>query len=85
VIQVADELVGFSMDRARAGAQAIFATTEQVLTSASRAGVLPVAAAEQIAEERMAAGRWAGGLYPGLAAAGPPDGRVPAAAQKLVP
>jgi valine dehydrogenase (NAD+) len=64
VIQVADELRGFDMDRARATAAGIAATTLQVLGAARDAGVLPLAAAEKIAEERMAAGPWAGRLYP---------------------
>jgi valine dehydrogenase (NAD+) len=77
VIQVADELRGFDMDRARATAAGIAATTLQVLGAARDAGVLPLAAAEKIAEERMAAGPWAGRLYPGLAVDGWPAGRVP--------
>ncbi len=68
VIQVADELHGFDMARARAAAAMIGETTREVLTSALAAGVLPVVAAERIAEERMAAGPWAERLYPGLAA-----------------
>jgi valine dehydrogenase (NAD+) len=85
VIQVADELVGFSMERARAAVSKINGTTLEVLRSSAEAGVLPVAAAERIAEERMAAGPWAGLLYPGLASQGLPDRRVPVPAKKLVP
>jgi len=85
VIQVADELVGFSMERATAAATGIGATTLQVLRTSAQAGVLPVAAAEKIAEERMAAGPWAGRLYPGLAAEDRRSGPVPAPAEKLVP
>jgi valine dehydrogenase (NAD+) len=68
VIQVADELNGYDPDRARAAAAQIGPTTLRVLTTAREQGVLPVTAAERIAEERMAAGPWAGRLYPGLAA-----------------
>jgi valine dehydrogenase (NAD+) len=68
VIQVADELHGYDPDRARLAAARIGPTTLEVLTSARDHGVLPVTAAERIAEERMAAGPWAGQLYPGLAA-----------------
>jgi valine dehydrogenase (NAD+) len=71
VIQVADELRGFDMDRARAGAAAIGRTTLEVLTTAQETGVMPVTAAERIAEQRMADGPWAGRLYPGLAAGRP--------------
>jgi valine dehydrogenase (NAD+) len=67
VIQVADELAGFSMERARSKASGIYATTLEVLTAAARTGALPVTAAEALAEARMASGPWAGTLYPGLA------------------
>lgn len=56
VIQVADELLGFSFERARAKAAEIFATTARVLAMAAESGSLPVTAAERLAEERMAAG-----------------------------
>jgi len=68
VIQVADELRGFDPDRARAAAAKIADATREVLTAALASGVLPVVAAERVAEERMAAGPWAGRLYPGMAA-----------------
>jgi valine dehydrogenase (NAD+) len=55
VIQVADELRGFSLERATAKARAIFDTTRQVLALAEVEGVTPVTAAERLAEERMAA------------------------------
>jgi valine dehydrogenase (NAD+) len=55
VIQVADELRGFSLERATAKARVIFDTTREVLTLADTEGVTPVAAAERLAEERMAA------------------------------
>jgi valine dehydrogenase (NAD+) len=70
VIQVADELLGFSLQRATAAVGKIHGTTLEVLRSSAEAGVLPVQAAERMAEERMAAGPWAGRLYPGLAAQG---------------
>jgi valine dehydrogenase (NAD+) len=56
VIQVADELQGFDMDRARAKASGIFDTTVEVLGLAERSGVTPLVAADRIAEARMAAG-----------------------------
>lgn len=71
VIQVADELLGYDPARARAAAGRIGATTREVLRAAQDAGVLPVTAAERIAEQRMAAGPWAGRWYPGLAALEP--------------
>jgi valine dehydrogenase (NAD+) len=55
VIQVADELHGFSLERATAKARQIFHTTRQVLQLADEEGVTPVAAAERLAEQRMAA------------------------------
>ena len=55
VIQVADELRGFSLERATAKARAIFDTTRRVLALAASEHVTPVAAAERLAEERMAA------------------------------
>ncbi len=58
VIQVADELQGFSFDRARAKAGEIFATTARVLATAADEGITPAAAADRLAERRMAgAGR----------------------------
>ena len=71
VIQVADELHGFSMERATAKAAGIFDTTLEVLEGAAAAGVTPAAAADRVAEERMARGRWATTLFPGLAHEGP--------------
>ncbi len=69
VIQVADELRGYSPERARTLAGGIYATTRDLLAAAVEHDVLPVHAAEQLAEARMAAGPWAGTLFPGLAAA----------------
>ena len=73
VIQVADELQGFDDARARTRATAIFDTSREVLTRAGAAGVTPAAAADRLAEELIAAGRWADRLFPGLGAADTPD------------
>jgi valine dehydrogenase (NAD+) len=54
VIQVADELQGFSFDRAKARAAQIFGTTRQILTVAEEDGVPPVVAADRLAERRIA-------------------------------
>jgi valine dehydrogenase (NAD+) len=66
VIQVADELHGFSFDRAKARAAQIFDTTRQILTVAEEDGVPPVVAADRLAERRIAdvgrlRGIWLGG------------------------
>jgi valine dehydrogenase (NAD+) len=55
VIQVADERHGFDFDRARAKASEIFDTTLLVLALADEQRVSPLAAADRIAEQRMAA------------------------------
>src|SRR4051812_13330497 len=55
VIQVADELQGFDVDRASARAVAIFETTLEVLARADAEGVPPAQAADRLAEARMAA------------------------------
>jgi len=57
VIQVADEIGGFDLDRARARAATIFDTVLRVLRAADAAGVPPAVAADRLAEERMAAAR----------------------------
>jgi valine dehydrogenase (NAD+) len=58
VIQVADELHGFSFERAKAKAASIFDTTAQVFELADAEGVPPAVAADRLAERRMdAAGR----------------------------
>jgi valine dehydrogenase (NAD+) len=63
VIQVADELEGFSEPRARARVEQIFDTTLAVLERAASAGVTPEAAADRLAEERIATvGRFSGAL-----------------------
>jgi valine dehydrogenase (NAD+) len=53
VIQVADELAGFSFERARAATEHIFATTARVLKIAESDGVPPSVAADRLAERRM--------------------------------
>jgi valine dehydrogenase (NAD+) len=55
VIQVADERHGFDFDRAKAKASEIFDTTLTVLALADEQRVSPLAAADHIAEQRMAA------------------------------
>ncbi|MHA4817552.1 Leu/Phe/Val dehydrogenase [Streptomyces aculeolatus] len=57
VIQVADELHGFDMDRARAKAAGIFDTTVEIFHRAASDGVPPAVAADRIAEQRMAEAR----------------------------
>ena len=66
VIQVADELAGFSFDRAQAKAAQIFDTTKKVLAIADEEDVPPVVAADRLAERRMSEvgrlrGIWLGG------------------------
>lgn len=53
LIQVADELEGFSFDRAKARATKIYDVTREVLQQAARDGVPPSAAADRWAERRM--------------------------------
>ena len=60
VIQVSDELHGFDFERAKKGATAIFDHTLEVLRTADERGITPAAAADHIAEERMAAKQAAG-------------------------
>ncbi len=54
VIQVADELHGFDFDRAKAKASKIFETTLAIFERASADGIPPAAAADRLAEQRMA-------------------------------
>ncbi len=54
LIQVADELEGFSFERARARAKEIFETTRRVFALADAEGVPPAVAADRLAERRMA-------------------------------
>jgi valine dehydrogenase (NAD+) len=53
VIQVADEIEGFNMARARARAAKIFDTTSKIFRLADEEGVPPGAAADRLAERRM--------------------------------
>jgi valine dehydrogenase (NAD+) len=55
VIQVADELHGFDFERARARTARIYDTTLAVLRAAAERGVTPSLAANELAEERIAA------------------------------
>jgi valine dehydrogenase (NAD+) len=54
VIQVADELHGFDFERARAKAAKIFETTLAIFERAAADGIPPAAAADRLAEQRMA-------------------------------
>jgi valine dehydrogenase (NAD+) len=54
VIQVADELDGFSFERARARAERIYDTTKRILALAAQEGVPSAQAADRLAERRMA-------------------------------
>jgi valine dehydrogenase (NAD+) len=56
VIQVSDELAGFSFERASARVDTIFETTLRVLQTAAAEGLSPARAADRLAEERMARG-----------------------------
>jgi valine dehydrogenase (NAD+) len=53
LIQVADELEGFSFERAKQRAAKIFETTQQVFALAQEDGVPPAVAADRLAERRM--------------------------------
>lgn len=53
VIQVADELDGFSFERARLRTMGIFETTGQILAAAQKDSVAPGVAADRLAERRM--------------------------------
>jgi valine dehydrogenase (NAD+) len=63
LIQVADELEGFSFDRAKARASQILETTRRVFEVAADEGVPPAVAADRIAERRMAEVGRLRGLY----------------------
>jgi valine dehydrogenase (NAD+) len=54
VIQVADELAGFDFERAKRKAADIYVTTMRIFELAAAEGVPPVAAADRLAERRMA-------------------------------
>ncbi|MEB8341316.1 NAD(P)-binding domain-containing protein [Streptomyces endophyticus] len=60
VIQVAEELHGFDFDRCRAKAAKIFDTTLSIFARAKTDGIPPAAAADRIAEQRMAEARGRG-------------------------
>ncbi|GAA3767695.1 Leu/Phe/Val dehydrogenase [Streptomyces chiangmaiensis] len=66
VIQVADELHGFDFDRCKAKASKIFDTTLAIFARAKEDGIPPAAAADRIAEQRMAEARTP--AFPGEAA-----------------
>jgi valine dehydrogenase (NAD+) len=53
LIQVADELQGFSFERAKQRAEKIFDTTARVFALAQSEGVPPAVAADRLAERRM--------------------------------
>ena len=53
LIQVADELEGFSFERAQQRAAGIFETTRSVFEPARVDGVPPAIAADRLAERRM--------------------------------
>jgi valine dehydrogenase (NAD+) len=53
LIQVADELEGFSFDRAKQRAEKIYDTTKRVFALAAEEGVPPAVAADRLAERRM--------------------------------
>jgi valine dehydrogenase (NAD+) len=63
VIQVADELQGFSFERARARAEQIFGTTQRIFATAAAEGVSPVVAADRLAERRIGAIGRLRGIY----------------------
>jgi valine dehydrogenase (NAD+) len=66
LIQVADEIEGFSEVRARTKASAIYDTTLRIFKLAGEEGISPVTAADRLAERRMAeVGRLRGILVPG--------------------
>jgi len=54
VIQVADEIEGFNFARAKQRATGIFETTKQIMQLADDEGVPPAAAADRLAERRIA-------------------------------
>jgi valine dehydrogenase (NAD+) len=62
VIQVSDELHGFDFERAKKAASAIFEHTLTVLRTADEKGISAAAAADHVAEQRMAAAA-GGGIW----------------------
>jgi valine dehydrogenase (NAD+) len=65
VIQVADELHGFSFERAKARAEQILGTTRQILAMADADGIPPAVAADRLAERRIAEVGRLRGIYLG--------------------
>jgi len=65
VIQVADELHGFSFDRARGRAEQILTTTRQILAAAEADGIPAAVAADRLAERRIAEVGRLRGIYLG--------------------
>jgi valine dehydrogenase (NAD+) len=65
VIQVADELAGFSFPRAKARAEQIFTTMQQLLAAATAEGVPPAVAADRLAERRISSIGRLRGIYLG--------------------
>jgi valine dehydrogenase (NAD+) len=63
VIQVADELHGFSFERARARAEQIFGTVTRLLATADAEGIPPGVAADRMAERRIRAVGRLGTIY----------------------
>jgi valine dehydrogenase (NAD+) len=54
LIQVVDEMQGFNLERAKFRASKIYDTTRRILQTAAAEGVTPAAAADRMAERRMA-------------------------------
>jgi glutamate dehydrogenase/leucine dehydrogenase len=54
IINIAEEFVGYSRDRALAHAAEIGATTARVIAVAAELGITPLRAAEQLARTRLA-------------------------------
>jgi valine dehydrogenase (NAD+) len=65
VIQVADELNGFSFERAKARAEQIFGTMQRLLAAAASEGVPPAVAADRLAERRISSIGRLRGIYLG--------------------
>jgi valine dehydrogenase (NAD+) len=63
VIQVADELAGFSFERAQARAEQIFGTMQRLLATAAAEGVPPAVAADRLAERRISSIGRLRGIY----------------------
>ncbi len=63
VIQVADELHGFSFERAKRKAEHIFDTTKRIFALAADEGVPPAVAADRLAERRMSEVSRLRGIY----------------------